>query len=213
VYQQRGKGIDIAPFPGRDIAIHQLAQAAIAERLQGLLLRAVGDAGRHGRAGPLQRAVDRGHRCRKQTGSLLRAEAQHLAQYQGGALLGAQVLQRGDEGQFDAFVLFVTGFRGRAPGRKSDGLIGVGLEPDRFDDRSTGWCVRFSRWPEVVRQDALGPACNLGQTNIGRDPIQPRPSGAPVPQAGGTAPGAQHRFLQGVVGIVHRAEHPVTVRV
>jgi alkyl hydroperoxide reductase subunit AhpC len=44
-------------------------------------------------------------------GRLLGGEAQHFAQQQGGALVGRQVLQRGDERQLDRLLLLVAGRR------------------------------------------------------------------------------------------------------
>lgn len=62
-----------------------------------------------------------------------------------------------------------------------------------------------------VRQQTLAPPFEFGQADVGRDRLQPRARRARIAQRG-AAPGAQQRVLQRVIGLVHRAKHPVTVR-
>jgi hypothetical protein len=66
---------------------------------------------------------------------------------------------------------------------------------------------------EVVRKQALAAAPELGQAHVGGDRVQPGPGSAGVAQAGSAAPRAQQRLLQRIVGVVHRAEHPVAMGV
>ena len=141
------------------------------------------------------------------------AETQHLAQEQDGALVGREVLHRGDERQFQRLVLLVGRLGSRAAGRDSDGLVGVWLEPGRLHGRQAGRGARLGRRPEIVRQDAPAAPLELGQADVRRDPVQPRAGGVVRPQPGQAAPGPHERFLEGIVGVVHRAEHPVAMRV
>ncbi len=65
---------------------------------------------------------------------------------------------------------------------------------------------------EVVRQDALIPPFELRQAHIGRDGEEPRSGRTRIAQAGSTAPSTHQRVLQRIIGVVHRAEHPIAVR-
>jgi hypothetical protein len=47
--------------------------------------------------------------------------------------------------------------------------------------------------------------------HVGGDPVQPRPQPDPILEPVLGAPGAEQRFLDGVLGLVDRAEHPVAV--
>ena len=67
----------------------------------GPLLPLAGRCSRMRRAGPLQRAVDRGDAGLEQGGGLLGRPAEHVAQDQRGALARRQELDRGEEGELD----------------------------------------------------------------------------------------------------------------
>ena len=67
-------------------------------------------------------------------------------------------------------------------------------------------------WTEVVRQHPLTAPFELRQAHIGRDGEEPRSGRTRIAQAGSTAPSAQERVLQRIIGVVHRAEHPVAMR-
>ena len=64
-----------------------------------------------------------------------------------------------------------------------------------------------------MRQDPPAAPLELGQADVRGDRVQPRPGRAPLAQPGRAAPGAHQRLLERVVGVVHRAEHAVAVRV
>src|SRR5205085_1015830 len=51
------------------------------------------------------------------------------------------------------------------------------------------------------------------QTDVGGDRVQPRPGRGGLTQTGRPSPGPEHGLLERIVGVVHRAEHPVAVRV
>jgi hypothetical protein len=50
------------------------------------------------------------------------------------------------------------------------------------------------------------------QTSVGRNPVEPGPQARALLEAAQPTPGGHHRLLQHVLGILHRAEHPVTVK-
>ena len=58
-----------------------------------------------------------------------------------------------------------------------------------------------------------GRRCDQLETAVRRDPVEPRAQRAAALEAGQRAPCAQQRVLEGVVGVVDRAEHAVAVRV
>ena len=51
------------------------------------------------------------------------------------------------------------------------------------------------------------------QTAVGGDPVQPRAHRRTPLEAPEPAPGAEHRLLDHVLSVLHRAEHPVAVQV
>jgi len=61
--------------------------------------------------GALQRAVDRDGRRFECRGGFAGREAEHVAQYQHGALSRGQVLECRDEGELNALALLITGLR------------------------------------------------------------------------------------------------------
>src|SRR5881397_3857932 len=56
-------------------------------------------------------------------------------------------------------------------------------------------------------------ACDRGEADVRGDGVQPGGELRARLVAVGTLPRAQHRFLERVVGVVERAEHPVAVQV
>ena len=68
-------------------------------------------------------------------GRLARREAEHVAEDEHGALARRQVLERRDEGELDALALLVARLRTGEPVLEAQPLIGIGLHPDRFDQR------------------------------------------------------------------------------
>jgi hypothetical protein len=65
---------------------------------------------------------------------------------------------------------------------------------------------------EVDRQHAFLASLGDVERGVGRDPVQPRAQRAAALEAVERLPGAQHRVLQGILGVVGGAEHPVAVR-
>lgn len=64
----------------------------------------------------------------------------------------------------------------------------------------------------VDRQHALGAPFDHLQAHVGRDPEQPRTGSAAAFEPRQRPPRQQQRVLQGVLGVVHRTQHPVAVR-
>jgi hypothetical protein len=144
---------------------------------------------------------------------LLRGEAEHLSQDEDRALRGRKVLERGDERELDALALLVAclGLTGAALGREK--VIRVGLEPDGLDD---GICRRHARVrgrSVVDRQHTLRAQLDRAEARVRRDPVEPCAQRSSTFEPVQATPGAQQRLLKRVLGIVHRAEHPVAVRV
>src|SRR6266487_2704814 len=54
-------------------------------------------------------------------------------------------------------------------------------------------------------------ACDRGEADVRGDGVQPGAELRPWLVAVGALPRAQHRLLERIVGVVERAEHPVTV--
>ena len=65
--------------------------------------------------------------------------------------------------------------------------------------------------PEVHGQGAALPASEHVEAHVRGDAVQPRPHRRPTLEAVDAPPRADHRLLHGVVGLEHRAEHPVAV--
>ena len=177
------------------------------------MLAAVGKPLVHRLVGALQRAVDtrRGHLERR--GRLARRVAEHVAEDEHGALARRQVLERRDEGELDALALLVARLRAGEPVLDAQRLIRIGLHPDRFDEglgQSVPWVGRRG---VVDRQHALGPALDRPQAGVGRDRVEPRAQRASPLELGQPAPRVQQRLLERVLGVGHRAEHPVAVGV
>ena len=166
----------------------------------------------HGGARTLQAAVDRWYRGLQHRCDLARAEAHHLAQNEHCALRRGEVLQRGDERELQPFTLLIARFGIHAPRRDPQRSTGIRFDPRRFDLRHAGRCMRRGGLTKLVRQHALAPPFEFGEAYVGRDRVEPRAGRTRIAQAGGAAPSAQQRVLQRVIGIVHRAEHPVRVR-
>src|ERR1700733_693552 len=121
------------------------------------------------------------------------------------------MLERGDEGKLHAFPLFIARLGCCAARRESDRFVGVGLEPGGLRGRRAGRNVALDRRAKVVREGASASPLELGQAYIRGDRIQPRPPGVRVAQRVHAAPRAQQRLLERVVGVGHRAGHPVAV--
>jgi hypothetical protein len=145
-------------------------------------------------------------------GGLLGREAEHLAQDEDGALVGGQVLQRGDEGELHALAALVARLgAGEAVG-EPERVVGVGLHPDRLDHRHAGAGVGIGGGAVVDRQHPLGPPRDLVEAGVGRDRVEPGAQRAAALEPRQALPGPQQRVLEGVLGVVDRAQHPIGVR-
>ena len=163
-------GLDVAPLPGLDVGVDDLAEAVVAERAQRLLLALLG-----------QPVVDRLARARcsalfteavvvsSDLGGLLGGEAEHLAQDQHGALVGRQVLERGDERQLDALALLVAGLGAGEPVLEPEVLVGVGLDPHRLDQRLARAAVRVGGGAVVDRAARAWGAARSVERGVGGD--------------------------------------------
>ena len=142
--------------------------AVVAERPQRRLLALLGHAlvDRGPRA--LQRAVDRRQLVSSISAASLGRVAEHLAQDQRRALVGRQVLERGDERQLDALALLVAGLRRRRP------PSGRAARRDRARSRATRRAARragcgLGGRAVVDRQHALAALARSGQAGVGGD--------------------------------------------
>ncbi len=87
-------------------------------------------------------------------------------------------------------------------------LIGVGLHPGRWRLLRPG----TARGTVVDRKPAPRPPGHEVEADVGRDLVQPRPERPAVIEPWQSAPDPQQGILERVVGIVHRPEQPVAVR-
>src|SRR5215218_534391 len=90
--QDRYERIDVAPLPGGDVALDELAHAGIAERAHRALLGAVRQCLGERPPCALKRAVDGGGRRVELLGDLAGREAEYVAQDQYGSLRGSEML-------------------------------------------------------------------------------------------------------------------------
>ena len=162
------------------------------------------------RAGPLQRAVGRGHRRVQRLRRLARGEAEHVAQDQHRPLRAGELLQRGHERQLDALAQLVARVGRRRARRRR---LGVGLDPHRLQQRPPERRAGLGGRAEVDREHARLAPLDRAQAAVGGDRVQPGAQRAAALEPPQPAPGAQPRLLLRVLGVVHRAEHAVAVRV
>ena len=154
-------------------------QLLVAERAQRLLLALLGQLLLDRRAGALERAVDRGDAGVERLAGLLRRESEHLAQDQDGALVGGEQLEGRDERELDRLALLVARVGRGVAVLDAEGLVGVGLDPDRLDHRLADAAVRVGRRAVVDRQDALRAPLDRVQAGVGGDPVEPGAQRAP----------------------------------
>jgi hypothetical protein len=80
-------------------------------------------------------------------------------------------------------------------------------------DRVTRRLGQVAGAGQVGGQRPPAAAVQSVQAGVGGDAVQPRPHRRALRiELGVGAPGAQHRLLDQVFGVVHRAQHPVAVR-
>jgi hypothetical protein len=172
--EHRDDGGDVAALHGVHVALDHDPHLLVAERAQVRLLGALRQLGLHGRAGALERAVDRGDGGLEHLGDLPRRVAEHLAQEQHGALGGGQVLDGGDEGELDALALLVARVGCRKAVAEPHRLVRVGLDPHRLGERQADPLRPAQRRHRVQRQHALRRAAgDLVQAGVRRDRVKP----------------------------------------
>ena len=145
----------------------------------------------------------------EQLGDLGRRPPQHLAQDQHGALAGREQLQRGDEGQADGLPQQDVGLRVVGGGQHLD-------VRDRLDEGLLGQCRAEPVGRHAGGAEVDGPLPALApldgvEADVGGDAIQPGPHRGATLVPLGRPPRPQQRLLHGVLGLVHRAQHPIAV--
>jgi hypothetical protein len=157
----------------------------------------------------LERAVDRYNARAEEFGDFGRLPPQDLSQDQHRALTGGQVLERGGERDSD-------GFSGR---RQLGGIVGWRCRaavPERVAPRvlrePVGRDGVAGKLRSEVHREWL-PLSTLEhvEAHVGGDPVQPRPNGGSTFELVKVPPCPQDRFLDRVLGLEHRAQHPVAV--
>jgi hypothetical protein len=151
--------------------------------------------------GPLERAVHGGDARVEQRRGLRGRPAEHVSRDQHGSLFWREQLDRRDEGELHRLLgddlgvglLVVRGDTFEQP-------VGIGLEPWNLRER-----------PPVLRGLDPRPARERVQAGVRRNAVEPgaerrvAAEGLPLP------PGPEEGFLDGVLRIFQRAEHPVAV--
>ena len=150
---------------------------------------------------PLEGGVDRGGGGLERLGDLGGRPAQDVAQDEHGALAGRQVLEGGDEREPDRVAL-----------GDDDGGVGHRLEPGDLGVRVERVAGLGVGGAEAGRERAARPALEVGQADVGRDPVEPGADRRAALEVGRGLPGAQERLLHEVLGLVEGAAHPVAVR-
>jgi hypothetical protein len=147
------------------------------------------------RAGTLQRAVDGGDALAEEVGDFARPPSEDVAQDEDRALARRQELDGDHEREPDVLA--------------RDGLLArLALRRAQLVEEA----VRIWLEAGVHLHGAIALApLDEAQRDVGRDAVQPRLQRSAGLVAGQPAPRAQQRLLQGVVGVVHRAEHPVAM--
>ena len=158
-----------------------------------------GDGAAAGERGPgaLQRALDRRHADVQHRRDLGGGEREDLPQQQHGPLPGGQVLQPGHEREPHPFPGQDLGLRIGADERGRDRL-----------DPGSG----FGSGHGVRRQRPPAPAGEGGQADVGDDPVEPHPHRRPLLERRPGPERPQVCLLNGVLGLVPRAEHAIAVR-
>ena len=161
-------------------------------------------------AGPFEGAVDRFDGRVEHVGHLAGVVPEHVAQDQHGELARGQDLQRGDEGQRDGFGLFVAGLGAeRHVDRALEEGVGKRLEP--HDLAEPGRLGRLDPGDVPLLGRAPAGRAQRVEAPVGGDPVEPGADRGASLEPAEALPGGQQRVLQGVLGVLEGAEHPVAV--
>jgi hypothetical protein len=161
----------------------------------------------HRRSRPLERAVHGGQAHLEHGSGVVRGPVERVAEDQDRALARRKMLDGGQECELDRLSRD-DGFAWL--GRVVDEEVGVRLKPREVGGRNRTAAELGGR-AGLVRHEAPGPALEDPEGGVGRDPIEPGSERrAPVIRLA-AAPGAEEGVLDGVLGVLERAEHPVGV--
>ena len=161
--------------------------------------------------GALQGAVDRGGRRLERLGDLAGLPAQHVTQDQHCALPRGQVLEGGDEGEPDAVARGDHG-GGVGAGVGVDHAVGDRLQPRDLAGLDQLVAGLPAGRAEAGRERPALLALEVGEADVGGDPVQPGADRRPALERVVGLPCAQVGLLDHVLGLVDRAGHPVAVR-
>src|SRR6266699_1916146 len=136
---------------------------------------------------------------------------QHIAEQQDGPLTGREQLQDGKEGERDTFVSAIACRRVlRRLGQPAvrERLKPCGLGPSCRDREQR---IGFGSKPH--RQRARLAFLERIEEDVGRDLIEPGPQRGLTLEGVAVLPGAQHRLLHQILGIMQRPQQAITVQV
>ena len=137
-------------------------------------------------------------------------ESEDVAQDEDGELARRQHLKGGHEGQRDGFGLLVAGLRAeRHVDRTLEEGVGKRLEP--YDLAEPGWLGRFNLGHVPLLRGASAGRTTHVEAPVGGDPVEPGAERGAALEPSEALPGGQQRVLEGVLGILEGAEHPVAV--
>jgi predicted enzyme related to lactoylglutathione lyase len=191
--------------------LHYLTHTIVADRASRRLLAPFGDTRLNRLACSLQGAVDGRGRGLEGCRYLLRGKRKHVPEDQHSALTGREVLQSGDEREFDGFPLLVSRFRRGADFLDRQNVVGIWLEPGNVRNRALRPLFAVI-WRVVDGHDTLRSADDRIEARVRRDAVEPGANRAASVEAVEPTPAAQQRLLHNVIRIVKRPEHPVRVR-
>jgi hypothetical protein len=137
-------------------------------------------------------------------------ESEDVAQDEDGELARRQDLESGHEGQGDGFGLFVARLRaGRHVDPTLEEGVGIRLEPNDFAE--PGRLGRFDmRHIPLLRWASAGRTQRV-EAPVGNDPVGPGADRGASLEPSEALPGGQQGVLEGVLGVLEGAEHPVAV--
>src|SRR5262249_22978428 len=160
----------VSLIPCLEVALDEIAEAPVADGAQRRLLAACGEPLVRGLTGALQEAVDGGGGGAERRGDLGWCEPENVAEQEDRSLAARQVLEGGDEGQFDALAPLIAGLWRGGPVLDPEGVVGVGRQPNWLPQAPVGWAarallgeVRAGRWRR--RSRSAGPASAVARSS------------------------------------------------